>query len=1342
MAEIYRARLYADDGTTVAAEFSTDPTHPYPYLSEPGSFAPQEISFAEGRARIGSLNISIVDVPTDPNDPDTGFITALLADAMGRRFKLEILVDSLYENVIDGPIDNLTLGEGYSSYDFSIKDQRENERRLTAFTQGRTSSVLPRGVIGGFATSQDGSVQLVPPTAPLTATVESWATFFDPTIFGDVRLFSFANVVGNPPNPPADRVVTDKMMKAFALDQNNRCSSIRVLWRVAGESVSFKDINEGAVATGLYGVIEAPYWIPTAPGPVGLVDGVYKNGNQQTTVRFIGTFSWFVESGVDAPPIGSSVEVIFGFNGETSEDYPLHYEGTFGEFWRLLKNGFYSPDYVAGQAPLVEYDDAVLATFTEPCIVRITKPLDDDDGVWKAIETEICAPLGAAPALDSRGRVSPIRYALPDEEAELVQLDDTNCEPIPGWQHTGSDAINIVSVEYQRLYRLPADVDPLAEASSGDSLAVRNIIVEHRNADSIEFFGERPLRIKASTICAIGGEQGEALTGDVANEFGAQLADKRNHEAMDRFVMGGIHSSMRANRSLTGTIRVGQFVVDARSWAPDYNTGLRGASRLAQIVRVLPINSGWYELEIVDAGNDAAPVGQPTLGAATVTEDGAIAIPVTAIAAGSEARVEYILSDEEPSQSDPGWRYIDRIAAPGIVTSPPLPAGSLAWYHARGEKEGRRPSQFTAPVSIEITATPRVRRAKVVLSKLGVPTLTYSKNQYVAGVRVYYSIHLARTAPTYTTYFDFAATGSHVLDLKVRAGEVLDVAIDAYSGFEDDAVTGTRGDRSFAQAAFPANQSSNALSRFGKIRQNKDTVTVGGIPGALVDLVFVYVKDYDVPSGDAEDVLPEVDPLDVPTAILDAATGTDIRGYLTYTANRPEITVERYVFFIPVDADGEEGRTEVIRIDSKASALPYFDKWSMTGLLTVAVIGRINDPENMGGTLSVWLPTHDFSGDPDGTIEITAAQMPYTFGPSTVFAPSSAHLLSDVPAPPNDPSELGFRFDTTDGRTTGLVTKTVKTSLDQLIDEYGALRVSSWQNALAIASGTEGIGVGDTLPPDGSVYTDWYRPSDNTVYHWTGSAWEAQEGTGHMVFGTAIGGSLVVGAVNAEAVSTDVFIARAAEIKQATVDRLIFEGGGLDLLADNLGAQVRGSLIARADPDDPDSDLIAQITLENAGTSEYVIWTEKFSVDGMGNLHIAELDGTTGTFAGEITAATAKFFGAAHLRSGLYFDADVFGEPDTVVASILATGKGGQQQLGLYAGTDADTQARVNLLEATDTLPSQVVCLADETSIVGDARVTNINKIIVGLTFDSSDIRLAAAESPPAGAKIVYYVDA
>src|SRR5690606_9445901 len=226
--------------------------------------------------------------------------------------------------------------------------------------------------------------------------------------------------------------------------------------------------------------------------------------------------------------------------------------------------------------------------------------------------------------------------------------------------------------------------------SAGDGIVSREVVVEHRAPDwAIGLMGEQPHEIDGSIFRAIGGPDGEPVTGDVTDETGAQIALQRAIETLDRWLFGGQVSTCRILAAAFPGLRVGDWVIDSRSWRPNYATGQRGGPRLAQVMSVRELNPAWLEVTLVDAGPAEQPVQPPTLGTLSVTDDGVVSVPVTAVPAGGEAAVYYAVSATQPPSDSPLWTFLGRLSAPGTIQTPPLPAGVTVWVRARGEAAGR-----------------------------------------------------------------------------------------------------------------------------------------------------------------------------------------------------------------------------------------------------------------------------------------------------------------------------------------------------------------------------------------------------------------------------------------------------------------------------------------------------------------------------------------------------------------------------------------------------------------------------------------------------------------------------
>lgn len=808
--DIYTARFYEDDGETIAFEFSTDPLHAHPYLRVPEQFAPQEIDFAAGRATIGGLRFEVVDVPTDLFDQTTGFLTSKLSNLttgesarIGRRVQVLITREGVPRNMIDGPLDGIELHESLSSFLVNVKDQRENERKTRAFTRTTTSAISPRGVIDGFGLLPNGEY-LVPPVTPLVATVE---LLTDGTT--DAARLNFAM----PPSenhkwwPTLERILTPQMVKEITTLDDLRFAHVRVLWRPVGGTT--------------WNAVENPLLPPESiDKPYFIWKGSWKDASGQIAdVQFLGSIVWTIEDGQEdlTDYNGDEIEVVIGYAGPASKSYPFHFEGTIGELAVALLSGELAE--LSG-AP-TKIDEAAFAAMTEPCILRVTEELANDDGIWKWMENNIYGPYGYAPTIDADGLISPITYALPTaaEVAGLVVLDDSNCEPIAGWRHSATDAINVVEIYHPRLYRVPAEADPLGDDSAGDGLAVYVPNAARAwHIDSLGVLGEKPLRFGSKehpieTLCALGGVNGEPLNGDGSDEFGSQLAGKRGHEIVTRFPFGGMGFPARVMRSAVGELKAGQFVIGALPWMPAYESGVRGPNRIAQLMRVLPLDSQWYEIEANDVGPEGAAAGLPTITLGALRPDGSFEVACTAAPAGESARVEYAISTLEPAEASPLWRFAGVIAVGESLIIPPSPSGATLWVRRRGEKAGKRPSSWGAAVSVAIGTLPRITEFHIVAAPGDQLRATWKKNSATNGVRLYYQSHAADVVPSPVLYVDVDADDlGYTFDEAITdAASFFTVQIVPYSIYSGGSVSGVSGTRLSRTVAGTAPGDANAM---------------------------------------------------------------------------------------------------------------------------------------------------------------------------------------------------------------------------------------------------------------------------------------------------------------------------------------------------------------------------------------------------------------------------------------------------------------------------------------------------------------------------------------------------
>ncbi len=768
---IYALTVYDTDDATILFDVSTDPAHARPYLKYPGGFPEQEVDFANGAVSIGQLNVEIVDVRQVATDQDTGYLTGQLADAggdsqiNGHRAVLTEDLGSGPDTVLDGVVRSVSLLDSFAAYRLELRDIRERERKARAFESSDTSTLLPRGVLDGYGVQHNALTWSgVPPTVPLSGFYR-----LDAANRGEIE-------INDDSDRKAEQILTDPMREAFesvAPIEGSPEVSVFDRWQVL-----WRDKALGGAYT-IVGQIAHQH--PSLPGSGGRLPYTVGGGS-------IGGLRLNnVVSGDTLPSNGQEVEFIVQYLGPTTPDWPKHLQGlTVGELLRNLYRGDYSEE-----DPRIRYDEPALLALVTPVRAKVEEPIDD----VRAWAEENAYPIAfAAPTLDETGAISPITYLLPPAGVTLPDLNNSNARPVGGgWSHGSEDAKNVVKVTYHRDYRIPAGDE--SELALSDQIHARDITVERRIPASIALLGEQVLEVDSVLLRAVGTTAGSPITGDVADEVGAQVARQIAYMASDRLVLGGQYFALEGARSDVDVeaLKPGSWVTVNVSWMPDYGTGQRGAARLAQVISRRNRGPNWAALTLLDAGSDQAPLAAPTVGAMTADALGVVSVPISALGTG-DARVDYAVSATEPAAGSELWTFAGRIDATGTITTPPTPAGATVWVRARSEDLGRRPSAWTIATSVVVAQTARVTDVRVVISPTGVVTVEWTPNDYCLGTRIAYEVHGLATVPAYgSTVEEDASLGFVNLAVDPALGQLVSVEVTPFTGWTDPSVSGTAG---------------------------------------------------------------------------------------------------------------------------------------------------------------------------------------------------------------------------------------------------------------------------------------------------------------------------------------------------------------------------------------------------------------------------------------------------------------------------------------------------------------------------------------------------------------------
>lgn len=228
------------------------------------------------------------------------------------------------------------------------------------------------------------------------------------------------------------------------------------------------------------------------------------------------------------------------------------------------------------------------------------------------------------------------------------------------------------------------------------------------------------------------------------------------------------------------------------------------------------------------------------------------------------------------------------------------------------------------------------------------------------------------------------------------------------------------------------------------------------------------------------------------------------------------------------DARGQSGPPQRVLV-AATSNLPIIygiqEFIAVTGLFG-ALSAILEDPEQLGGTLKVWLnhdapDDADFNAAPDGVATIDAS--PYTANASTNFIKTgggSANLLRGIRINAGQGKHVAFEFVNTKGVSSGLVTYSMKSS-GAIIDADGHLLPGPLADSMAFALTLERPFVAPVLPFDNTDGNWVYTLNNHKLYHWVSGAWvkAATVDGGDLIANSIIAGSIAAGAITTSAIA-------------------------------------------------------------------------------------------------------------------------------------------------------------------------------------------------------------------------------
>lgn len=598
--------VFEADGETVAWEVATDPGHPLPYLLFPDSYGAREIDPVTGAATIGTIDVTVADVPLVPGDQDGGFVTARLDGIHGRRCRLRryVNVQQGFVVIADGPAGPPRLHESYAGYTWSIRDVREIERSLRPFSTGGTCALLPRGPIAPWGATDDGF--LLEAVQPVTGEMfisfnESAGEYFgtvlltneewDFSAIPDVKFPAEFEIGEDAVEALNGVVIGDRMIYPFA----------DVLWRPALSDEPFRVAR------------------PSEPRIFGYRLGGVQPGRvldtEEPTQALASVRLFAAEAVPDGfPANGDPVEVIVRHRGPPTEGYPYYFEGTLGNLLRALYDrslerapvipgsSLYDP---AGLEDVgfefgggIRIDEAAFDLLTTPVLFRLTEAVDDGRA-WA--EEQLYAPSGWIPALDEQGRISPVSRARPDA-VTLPEVNNSNAEPAAEWD-AGQRVVTRCRLSYRRYFK---PTNPFIEKGP-DGVAVRDVVLEYVDPDASLRHNEQLEAFDASLFGSVGDPDGTIA--DVGGEVGQVLGQGLLYEVLQRYRLGAPAFRVAVLRSSIPGVREGSWIPVDLSWLPTLGGPRRGlVAEAAQVLSIEDADCDWRTL-LLEVSPVAAPPG-------------------------------------------------------------------------------------------------------------------------------------------------------------------------------------------------------------------------------------------------------------------------------------------------------------------------------------------------------------------------------------------------------------------------------------------------------------------------------------------------------------------------------------------------------------------------------------------------------------------------------------------------------------------------------------------------------------------------------------------------------------
>jgi hypothetical protein len=662
-------------GNVTQATFSTDPTHPRPYMKLVENVGESTIDFLKGSSVIGQMQVPIVDKRRFVTDKTSGLLTYYLADGTGdtqllgcRGVMRQQNTRGTMEVIFDGVIGTVSLDTNtFVTYTIQLRDARERERKLRAFDFATTTCFFPRvGPANGWGYP-----------ARYSSVIGKLEPFYEPVmpaIAGELMQYK-AVPGGGLFTAQQDKASVERMVALTAKWQSVWQNYGEAFWIPAALSGSILDAWSHQSMLLDWRADNSTVWhqanVPTVTTFISsLPDGGTNAFNVQPVSEkdqrpVLKSITFEQDGTTTLPADGQFVFVRARSNREPTSDVPLYVEENFG----LLLRDIYDGHYSSGLVMPVRYDAAAMSAMEKDTTLaraKIEGPVED---AREWVQENIYKICGYAPAARN-GLVIPIKYEIPDPSLPLLSLDDSNLISAT-WQHGPDNVVNEVVIEYERDMVPPNLADGLVDVDT------QKAIIQRDRINSQSRNGSKPLTYKPVTLRAIG-PKNPAFAQSVSDDIGTTLGLKRAEEVLRRFTFGAQVCEVEVLLDATTEAALeGDWCVLAASWLPDYVSKQRGMSRLMQITKVSRIAPHKRGFSLLDAGPYDVPVGVPTVGTITENADRSVSVEITGVPAGGKVEVQYALGATVPPATSGAWQLMS--VPYGVISSDPYTADPTKW---------------------------------------------------------------------------------------------------------------------------------------------------------------------------------------------------------------------------------------------------------------------------------------------------------------------------------------------------------------------------------------------------------------------------------------------------------------------------------------------------------------------------------------------------------------------------------------------------------------------------------------------------------------------------------------